>query len=540
MTLASSPLVGSESSGPSQGGRLSFRVLVAGWRLLNCHDSALLAVYFGCQVLYAFVWNLQPQCLDEWGAELHKDSAALAATPTLTYLVMVCAALVSGTVLDGTEASWRRLWPEAGAAQRRLGHILLAASVLGIGASACYLPFTPPNFGLFIIGNLVNGAFSMFDNVFSTTLVTRASTRAEVRGAAGMESPSRPSGLLPAGALTGTCISLIHTGVGAGGILAGLSANLSESLGYQRKTAYYWSGAVALVLAVALLILRSPPPLEREGASGEPARRPAVVKVQDAHGPTGASSDTSSGMVEIELGSGTSASADFCTRPPFSPMLLVLLVVSMALTEGAIIGPGFYSVHAFHRVGMTEESASFLSSLASGGLMVARLVLAIAGPVLTPSRVLLVLLPIGGILSFGVFLLSLTSAFVEPGLPHVLLVFCIIGGPVCSSCAYSWLLALYSTCQEITGKVNAAALGAASIGSVAVLNLSGQVLERSGPRAYFLASACSALLSVVSVVVFAASSRRALAAHGAAMSAGTRASGSCGRIPEHSMSTPLP
>jgi len=494
------------------------------WSLLTARDLLLLAVYFVAQSSYALTASLVAPCLDEFATLLHRDTAALAASPSASATVGLLASFAAGTALDSLETCWDARCASCVSLRRRLGHMLLALAIVLQGGAGFFVPFTPPSFGRFVLALMLNAGFTGFVNIWSTTLTIRVSMNAEQGAltAAGHRSP--------AGALTGACISIVHTGVGAGAALAPLLANLSEALGRPRSDAFLVLGPSSLLLAGGVLALLPPcrasssspgaqdlaGNVAQDPLSGEPVPASSSEqlgespqKVHTAEAATGAVGGAAASCEQRHRSSAEAAARLACE--PHCNCLLVLLLASMLLTEGQVFGGAFYGPSALHALGFSEDAASFLVSASSAGFGLSRLLLSIMGPRLRPSLILAVMLPVGAVCLSGQWLLASTLTFGEPGLPVALMWVCYIGNAVGMSAAYAWLLALYASCQQVTGYTNGLCIVAVHVGVLVSVNVSGQTLKRFGAPAYYLACSGLAWLGVLCVQAFRVFCRRILA-----------------------------
>lgn len=481
--VGSLPLLVGDGSEGNQVPGLNQKVI--GWNLLTAYDFSLLCAYFATQTFLTVGTALLIPCLDEFATDLHRKRSTLAASPTVSAVVGIAASLLAGVALDAIEFCWDKRCSSWLRCRRRLGHIALAIALSLQGAAAFLMPFTPPSLAHFIGMQMFMAWCAGFVNILGTTLTMRVSIRAERRF--NVSRPVREHCAM--GVLTGSCISIVHTGVGAGSAIAPLAANLSAALGYKRQAAYFSLGPLSVVL-VGLLLVLVPPCVEPREASMKGTRRGVGEEV--VHG----------------AGNATMPSQ------PFSLPLFVMLFICMFLTEGQVFGAGYYGVSALHSLGFSEDYASFMVSAGNAAFGLGRLLMSVIGTRLTPLRILTVMLPSGALFATGLCLLTVNRSVTELGLPRCLFWACYLGSAFGSSAAYSWLLALYSTSgQRATGIVNGMCIVAVCLGLVFCVNVSGQLLEQFGTSAFYLSNACITWVGVLAVGAFAVQCRRAAGLH---------------------------
>lgn len=385
-----------------------------------------------------------------------------------------------------------------GYCRNRIAHILLALFQICLGVTFFCIPYTPPSFGLFLFVQMVGSVFSSFVNVYGTTLAIRVGAHAEAM----MKATDSGQEVEVSGAFAGACVSIVHVGVGMGGVIAPLVANFSQDKGNSRIDAYKWILPYAMVLA-CLIAFIAPPPRLSSGLGSEGNFQNSVV------GQVNEGSVIASFAADVTHDTPAHARV-LAASAPFDVLVFALLFICMFFNEGVIYGGTLYSISVFHELGFTEQYASGMASAGSFGLAGGRILLAFIGPYFTPSQVLFTMLPGSFLFSCGQTILVLTDMSTKPGLGLTSFWICYMGSSVCCSCAYAWLLALYSSCQNVGGLANGMALVAINLGIMFCVNLVGQLYSHYGPKSYFLANTSLSLVGVVFVGFFHVACRRAV------------------------------
>jgi MFS family permease len=156
----------------------------------------------------------------------------------------------------------------------------------------------------------------------------------------------------------------------------------------------------------------------------------------------------------------------------------------------------------FHKLGFSEDHAAVLFSAGSFGLAGGRILLSLIGPRFTPSQVLFTMLFASVILTYVQCCLAVAGVATVPGWGLALFCICYVGASVGSSCAYAWLLALYSSCQAVTGMVNGMVLVVVNLGIIFVVNLIGHLYDHFGALSFFIANCSFSTVGLLTVVLF--------------------------------------
>lgn len=448
----------------------------AGPRLLTRLDNLCLIAYF-C-VVTATVLNrtLTITCLDDLVEELHSSKGELAESPTGSAIFTCIISLFSGVMFDVAELYWDSCFGPKSWFRGRSSHLLLGMMSIGLGISGIAVPLTFPSFKAFFAWQLVATLFATISKLYCVTLAVRVSDRAE-QGLNGRGGAVRHG--IKLGSRIGTCVTFVELGFAAAIFLSAILVNCMTAIGRKRTDSFYYAGWLAIVLGVLILFLEPPPP---------------TGKAADADGKTKKNPSGPKHSVEAE------EPLVAKTYPRFSVVAFCVFLLATGVADGHLVGSFYYAVSSLHGLGLSENRASTYVGFLAMGSIVSRVVLTVVGRFLTPAVVLTSTLIISGVCSFAVYLLVKEIDRQGPSIweqHSVVMMFLLIntGAALGDTAANSWLFALYSAVQPISGSLNGTVSVSAALGFVVMLNVYGRVIDNYGVVAFQL---CKVLVAWIS------------------------------------------